>query len=320
MIITHAGCDVDALASAAALLFTFSKRYNITIGVPDHLNVYAKALAKNLKIPYAINPDSLESFDALILVDLNSFKMLGSMQQSVKEFKKTILLIDHHTKSSDKITKNTLIKPRAVASAEIVFDLLKENNAKLLPKAAECIAAGIIADSAGFLIADHETFYIMAETMRIAKKPFSEILALFQVEEDFSEKIAKLKAAKRVRIFKLNDFIIATTSIGCFEADAATALLRLGADIALAGDAENSKLRISGRARAELVRKTGFDLAKDVFEPLEKSFSGSGGGHAGAAAFNGTAESIEPVLQKCVELVQQFFQAKAGSAETKEYE
>lgn len=320
LILTHAGCDVDALASAATIFFTFGKNYKIEIGVPEHLNLNAKALAQNLKIPFTINPQNIGGFDALVLVDFNSFKMLGKLEQEVKKFKKPILLIDHHTKSGEKITINSLIQPDAVATVEILFDLLKKDKTKISPKAAECIAAGIITDSASFLIADSETFSIMAEAMKIAKKPFNEIFSLFQVEENFSEKIAKLKAARRVRIFKINDSIVATTSVSCFEADAATVLSRLGADIAFAGDVDNSKLKISGRATPFFVKKNSFDLARDVFEPLEKHFSGSGGGHPGAAAFNGTAEAIEPALQKCVELVQDFLKKKAGHAETKEYD
>ncbi len=320
LILTHTGCDVDAFASAGAIYFSLKHRFRITIGVPDHLNVYAKALAQKLQIPFTINPRSMENFDCLLLVDFNSYKMLGSMEQSVRECKKNIFLIDHHSKSADKITKNSIILPEAVASAEIVFELLEKEKIKIPPKAAACIAAGITADSAGFMVADHETFALMAKAMRAAKKPFSEINSLFQVEEGFSEKVAKLKAAKRVRIFKVNNFIVATTRVGCFEADAATALARLGADIAFAGDLEEHNLKISGRARSEFVRQNGFDLAKHVFEPLEKYFSGSGGGHAGAAAFTGTADSIEAVLQKCLELTQEFAKSKFGNADTKEYE
>lgn len=319
LVLTHAGCDVDALASAATILFTFGKDYKIQIGVPEHINLNAKALAQNLKIPFTINPQNISDFDVLILVDFNSFKMLGKLEQEVKEFKKPIFLIDHHTNSGEKITPNAIIQPNAVATVEILFGLLKKDKTKITPKVAECIAAGIITDSASFLIADSETFSIMAEAMKIAKKSLSEIFLLFQLEENFSEKIAKLKAARRVRIFKVNDSIVATTTVSCFEADAASVLSRLGADIAFAGDVDNSKLKISGRANPAFVRKNSFDLARDIFEPLEKHFSGSGGGHAGAAAFNGTAESIDLALQKCVELVQGFFKKKSGYAETKEY-
>lgn len=320
LVLTHAGADVDALASAAALLYALNSKYKIEIGVPDHTNIYGRALAKNLKIPFTISPRNLADFDALILVDFNSYKMLGSMEQSVREFNKTVLLIDHHSKNTEKITPLAIIRPQAVATAEIIFDLFKENKIKITPKIAELIAAAIITDSAGFMVADSETFEIMAETMRIAKKPFSEIASLYQIEEDISEKIAKLKAAKRVRIFKMNDSIIATTSVGCFEADAASALQRLGADVAFAGDVDNNKLKISARASANFARKNSFSLARDVFEPLEQFFDGTGGGHPGAAAFNGKAESIEPVLQKCLELMQEFFKKKSGHSDTKEYD
>jgi nanoRNase/pAp phosphatase (c-di-AMP/oligoRNAs hydrolase) len=319
LILTHAGCDVDAIASAGALYFCFKKRQKISIGVPDHLNVFAKSLAEKLKVPFSINP-GLEGIDALVLVDFNSFKMLGSMEQAVRDFKKPILLIDHHSKSTDKITKDIVLDSTAVATTEIVFKLLKKSKTKLSQAAAICIVAGIITDSANFLVAGKETFSIMSVALKETKKPFAEISSFFSVEQDISEKIAKLKAAKRVRIFKVSDFIVATTSVGCFEADAASALVRLGADIAFAGDVDNGKLKISARASNSFVRRTSFNLAKNVIERLEESFSGSGGGHAAAAAFNGKAETIESALQKCVELSQEFIKAKTGNSETKEYD
>lgn len=319
LLVTHAGCDIDALASAAALQLAFAGKYKMQIAVPEHLNLSAKALAKNLQIKYEINAN-INNFDSLILLDLNSFKMLGAMEKSIRETKKPILLIDHHVKSADKITANAIIRPEAVASAEIVYDLLKENKAKITPKIAELIACGIITDSAGFMVADHETFSIMAETMKIANKPFSAIVSLFELEEDISEKIAKLKAAKRVRIYKIRDFIVTTTSVGCFEAEAASALVRLGADIAFAGDVEEGKLKISARAKHSFLRKTGFDLAKHVFEPLEKIVPGNGGGHAGAAGYNGVSENFDEAMQKCLSLVQEFAKTRFGSADTKEYD
>ncbi len=315
LIVTHAGCDVDAIAAAAGLSFALSKKNKVEIAVPQHIAKPAKAFAEKQKIPYHLNGfDDISSFGCLFLVDFNSLSMAGSAADAIKRFNGPIYLIDHHEKTGEKIGKrvNALINPEAVASCEIVFDLLQKNRIPIDERIATCIAAGIVTDSAHFQTANSKTFAIMAAVMQKNKKNLSWLLSLFSAPLTFDQKIAALKAAKRSRIFRINDFIAATADIGAFEADAASTLVKIGADIAFAGDSDDGKLRISGRAAQHVLKKTGFDLAKDVFQKMPAFYPGSGGGHAGAAGFNGEGEDIKAALMKCIELAREFFQKNKG--------
>ena len=176
-------------------------------------------------------------------------------------------------------------------------------------------------DSAGLLVANPESFRILAEMMEISKKSFAEVRGFLKAEEDVSEKIAVLKAAKRCRIYRIEDYIVAATDVGCFEASAAMALVRLGADIGFAASIEKGKLMISGRADNIFVKNTGFDLPKDVFAHLAGEFRGEGGGHKAAAGFNGFSENAGLPLQKCVELAREFLGRKLGKeVRVKEYD
>ncbi|MFH1586970.1 MAG: DHH family phosphoesterase [Candidatus Diapherotrites archaeon] len=321
LILIHIGADVDAVGSAGALYYAFRKNSSLTIGIPEHVNLNAKQMAERLEIPYEINP-AVDKFDALILLDLNSFEMLGSMRKGVKKFKKPILLIDHHADSGEKFTVKelSLIDENAVSTTELLYKLFKKMKIGITPKIASCIAAGVITDSAGFLVADHSTFMIMAEVLELSGKSYSDIVSLFRIEADISEKIAQLKAAKRCRIFKCFKHLIVSTDVGAFEASAATSLVRLGADIAFAGDSNDGKILISGRANNQFLKETGFDLAKEVFMPLGTEMGGSGGGHAGAAGYNGAGDDVSPFLDKCVELAKRFLEKKHGkSSGIKEY-
>lgn len=319
LVLTHAGADVDAFASAASLSLSLGK--NSKIGVPDHLNLNAKALAKNTSTNYSINP-KISDFDAIIAVDFNGYEMLGSMKSEIKNFKNPIYVIDHHEKSKNPLNfkKDSILDKNAVSTTEIIYRIFKGQKITIHKETAIFIACGIITDSAHFLAADSEVFRIMAEMLDKSKMSFSEIAEIYKVKEDVGGKIAKLKAAKRARIYKISDIIVATTNIGSFEADAATALIRLGADIAFAGDFEKGALKISGRANNNFVKKSGFDLAKDIFMPLGVYFKGEGGGHPAAAAFNGTSEDFEEPISKCLLLTQKFFLKKNKSAEIKEYD
>jgi len=315
LLVTHAGADVDALCAAGALFLYLKKNNSVKILVPDHIALPAKAVAKSLHIPYRIGFGPIpKGIDALFLVDFNDLAMAGSLKNEIAGFGGEIFLIDHHQPAKKRIAKakNSLVSPKAVASCELVFDWIKKSGLRLEGRPAACIAAGIVTDSAYFLTANSRTFSIMSEALEKSGKTFSTITRLFSVKPGFDEKIAKLKAAKRARIFLVSGYIVATSDVGAFEADSASALVKIGADIAFVGDVDEGKLRISGRASQRLVKKSGFSLANHVFQKLPEFFPGSGGGHAGAAGFNGKGKDINQALAKCLVLTKQFFRKRKG--------
>ncbi|MFH1239675.1 MAG: DHH family phosphoesterase [Candidatus Diapherotrites archaeon] len=319
LILAHAGADVDAFASAANLSLFLGK--NSVIGIPDHINLNAKALAENTNTRFEINPDVSKS-DALIIVDLNSYEMLGTLKNSVMNYNKPIYVFDHHEESDKTMTfsKGSIINPKAASTTEIIYDLFKKQKITLTKEMCVFIAAGLITDTAHFLVADSKVFLIMYEMLKKSNKSFYEIVSLFQLKVDPALKIAKLKAAKRVRIYKISDYIVVTSDIGAYESDAAMALVKLGADIAFAGDCEKGKVKISGRANNKFIKETGFDLAKHIFIPLGSKFKGEGGGHPGASAFNGCADTLEDAFSECLSLTTKFMQTKNTSASIKEYD
>ncbi len=311
LLLTHRGADVDAV-SASGMLYFALRNSNACIGVPEHINQSAEKLASELSIPFELNPEPKE-FNSVIVLDLNSWKMLGSTAEKLKSFSGEIFLIDHHSPSDDCIAskENTLIEEKAASTTEILFKLFKEQGIPISKEMAILAAAGIITDSAHFSYASRDTFIIMAEALEIAGISYNKIVGLFFVERDLSETIARLKAAKRCRIFRIGSFVIATSDIGAFEAQAASSFLRLGADVAFVGAAEAGEVMVSGRA-SQRVLEFGLDLVEDVFEPLSARFCGEGGGHTAAAAFNGKADSLDEVLQECVSLVAEKIRKKSN--------
>ncbi|MBI2530104.1 MAG: DHH family phosphoesterase [Candidatus Diapherotrites archaeon] len=321
LVLTHSAADIDAISAAGALYFTFRKNSSISIGIPEHINTNAKQLARSLKIPYAMNPGNFGDYDCIILVDFNSRDMLGSLQGALQAFNKPVLLIDHHNLSSDKIASPELsiIRPECISTTEVIHDLLKLANLQMNAETAKCIASGIYADSAGFSVADHETFRIFADVLEKAKINFSQLLELFSAEEDFSEKIAKLKAAKRASIFKIAGYIAVATEVSCFEASAASSLIRVGADISFAASSDKKEMRISARASNEIVRKFNFDLTRDIFAKMANEFDAKFGGHPGAAALNAKNADSEKALKRCIELAHEFLKSHIRGAKMKDY-
>jgi len=320
LVLTHRGADVDAMGASGMLYFALKDSANVRIGVPEHANQSAEKLAQELGISFTLDPEPKE-FNSVIAIDLNSWKMLGATAGKLKSFGGEIFLIDHHTRSGDAIApeENTLIEENAASTTEILFGLFKGQGIPISREMAMLASAGIITDSAHFSYASADTFSVMAQALELAQTPYNKIVALFSVERELSEIIARLKAAQRCRIFRVGDFVVATSDIGAFEAQAASSLLRLGADAAFVGAEESGEVMVSGRA-TQRIAESGLDLVRDVFEPLSSKFSGEGGGHTAAAAFNGRAESIESVLEECVSLVREKIEEKGKrGVQFKEY-
>ena len=319
LILTHKAADIDAIASAAVLQKVL-KNPKAVIGVPGYLNQQAKTLAEKFSLKYQANP-IISTFEALILEDFNNLGMIGSEAPALEKFKGPVFLIDHHSENNEfSVPKQFTIKnPKAVSTTQILYNVLKNSKMRISSETSQLLAAGIIADSNFLQVADAQAFQDLAELLKACGKDFAQIVELFSIPKDVSERIAALKAAKRVQLFKSGDFIIAASEVSCFENLAADSLISLGADLAFVGFAdEKQELRVSGRASESFLKKTSINLAENVFQPLEDRMQGFGGGHAGAAAFNGTGSSAMQALQECVNLSVNFLKEKGFCQDLKQ--
>ena len=313
LILTHRAADVDSVSSAAALYYTLNGKYFVSIGIPDHINLNSRHFCKQMKIPYKINPSDLTSFDALIFVDVRSLPMLGTLQNSVKEFDGLKIVIDHHSSSEQNIApkKHSFIKPGYLSTAQVVNDLLINSNLKLNANAATSIAAGIIADAAGFEIGDSASFQTLGKALSKSKFSYTKIRSLLEAKIDLSEKVAQLKAAHRNKIFNSHNHLIVVTKVGFFEASSANYLVSGGADVAFAAGKDERGIILSARASSSFVEKFKFHLAQHVLKNLQKEFPGSSGGHSGAATYNSPSGNIDVLLQRCTELTHSFINSKS---------
>ena len=85
LILTHRGADVDAISACGMLYFALKDSANPHIGVPEHTNQAAEKLAQEMHLPITLNPECKE-FNSVVVLDLNSWKMLGPTAGRLKEF------------------------------------------------------------------------------------------------------------------------------------------------------------------------------------------------------------------------------------------
>ena len=123
---------------------------------------------------------------------------------------------------------------------------------------------------------------------------------LLEKEKEVSEKIAHIKALQRVKLIRINNWLIGISHLSSFSASAASLLTKVGFDIGIVVSDDKNGFRITTRAKKQVCLKTGLHLGKIV----SKINNVSGGGHDGAATLNGKiglAESLDQLIDKIKE-------------------
>ena len=128
-----------------------------------------------------------------------------------------------------------------------------------------------------------------------------EARAILRSPPDYGEVIAKLKAARRSRIYRSSGWVILISTVGSFQANVARAFTHLGADVSLVVGDFDGELRGSLRANSRFSSETKVNLGTDVAEVLSKG-RGYGGGHPTAASFTCSA-SEEDVIKQFLVLI-----------------
>ncbi len=293
LILTHHNADFDAISSSIALYECLRKiGSDASIGVAESISKPARRIAEGYEI--IINPDCSE-FDKIVLVETSVPEQLSG----VKNLRADIV-IDHHPKG--KLTEGAvcLIDESSKSAAQLTFKILKELEFPVGKKLAKIIATGIVADTAHLRLADVETLEVLLELLKKGVG-FSDVLSDMEMPQEFSEKVAVLKSAKRVEVYAFEDLIVAFSAVSSHEAAAARALMKIGSDIAVVFAKRDSELRISSRGRKSILER-GIDLS-DIFKEVGKFIEGNGGGHDLAGSANGKPKDLSQVRNLILKLV-----------------
>jgi nanoRNase/pAp phosphatase (c-di-AMP/oligoRNAs hydrolase) len=317
LILAHAGADVDAVSSAIAL--SESLPFSCVIGYPEHLNRSAAALLSNLKRK-AVKDPQLARFDALILVDFHDAAHAGRLADEVLRFAGPVWVFDHHPADRFALkTRFSRIDPTAVSCSLLVREELQQ--AKLNPSktALRAVAAGILSDSANLLMADYRALVAFTECLAQTDSEPDDIAALFEVRVPVSERIAKLRSASRMRLFELNDFLVAASDVNYFESGAADALVAMGADVALVAgiDHHSGVLRLNARSSKSFFSVSRIAMGA-VCRALVPIFGGNGNGHACAAGFSAVHSEPRVVLDAALEELSEALEKKQKKRELRE--
>ena len=307
ILLCHRSADADAICSAYALqglMKRFMPDVIAEIGCPQGINKPSKLVLEHMPITVNLKPN-IESADVIVFLDMNTIDQLDQVAEIIKKSPAPKIIIDHHSPNPEtaKICKLCVIDEKAVANCEIIHKLFRQAKTKPDLNEAKALFIGIAFDTRHFALASASTFAIVAKLVREGID-VQETLAQFTLPVDNSERLAKLKACKRAKIVRINEWIIALSHVSAYQAPAAKALVDLGAHVAAVAGLKNGKIDVSLRCTRQFAEQTGINLGKDIATPLGEFLQGVGGGHAMAAGVSGIGE-IEPTLKQCLLLLKQ---------------
>lgn len=294
LILCHRNADPDAICSSYALsslLRHLKPDVEVEVASPESVSRASKAILERFPMKVINDEPNFEESDVIFMLDTNTVQQLGEWGRRLYEVSSPIIVIDHHAPhpETEKIAALSIYVESASATCEIIYGLFKEAGVKPSKDVAEALLLGIATDTKHFALARSSTFKIISELVDLGVD-VQEALQTLTMPVDISERIARLKACRRMKLMRVYGWIIAFSHVGSFQASAAKAIIDLGADLAVVGSEEKGEISISMRANNEFHSKTGLHLGRDLANPLGEFLRGMGGGHATSAGVNGSGD------------------------------
>jgi len=313
-LVCHHNADPDSLLSAEVLKRILGRKLSceILILAPAGVSSLARRMYEAIygEEPLVEGIEGLMMCDVLGLVDVSTLEQLGHEAKDLIEskFRGKIFIVDHHEphERTMRLSFLNLIEPTSKATAIIVHRIAMWIGVELSKEEAEALMAAILHDTRHLNILDIEVLEVMKHLLERGAD-YNKVNRLFRREVSISERIARLKAAQRLKLYRVSkdgeDLLICISQVSAFEASAARALIELGADLALVIGGKGEDVRICARASPRFLEVTGTSLGKDVMMEIGKIVGGGGGGHDLAAGLNvrGSREEVLKVLMKVLE-------------------
>ncbi|MHA1299974.1 MAG: DHH family phosphoesterase [Candidatus Helarchaeota archaeon] len=295
LILTHQNADPDALCGIYTLYSILNRLFpNLEIVYSsDGLSNLSKQIAAKLNI---FITEELENFtpDIIILFDVNNIQHTGMFVNEINLAKKSIVIIDHHAPPPDieEYSPLSIVDEEAISANEILFHEFDKIGIGFTAKEALSILIGMLYDSKHLLLANSRSFSIIPKLIEYGAN-YSLAISLLNVPMVRAERIARIKAAQRLELFEINNWLIIFSHVSSYEASACRAILGLGADVAFVIAEHKGEIRISGRSTPEFYEKTNIHLGKDILAKVGPIMNGLGGGHPTAAGCNGKKDANE---------------------------
>lgn len=298
-ILCHHNADPDAICAAYAiqrLTKNIDPSAVTEILYPDSASQLSQKIIEKYSIDASRNPKIIFA-DTVVVVDVGSLIQLEGLLPLVKAGKNRIF-IDHHGRDSEiaALATTYIHDEGAIAACEIVSGIWDASGYTMPEEIANALLAGIVFDSKHLSIATPHLLRVVAWLMDQGGS-LGGAWDMLQTSMDQSERIARLKSVQRMTLYRVDQWLVAASQLGSFQASAARGMTSLGADVSIIAGADKDVLKVSLRSTEEFHSKTRIHLGDDVAKPIAELYGGSGGGHATAAGVNGVGDPEEFLLK-----------------------
>lgn len=286
-VVCHRHADPDAYMSAFAISSLMAKlapSARVDIILPDGMSQLTRRLAEVFKHENLVEADQDSGdYDLIVAVDIGHTELLKGWHGILQGSKAVKVLIDHHPFQDASLYDHTIVDASSSSASEIVATMFRDLGAEMEPRVAQALLLGIMFDSQHLLIAKEKT---LREVVRLFDRGASIVEARLSLRSppDYGEVIAKLKSAKRAKLYRVAGWVVVTSTVGSFQSNVARAFVSMGADVAIVSGETGGETRGSLRANQRFWEATKIHLGTDVAASIAKE-AGYGGGHPTAASF-----------------------------------
>ena len=292
-LLTHVNPDADTLGSALGMYHVLKK-----MGKKVHI-FNATSLPYNLDFLPGIAKVRREwrEADCYISFDTGSFDRLGISQKC-----QPLINIDHHTSNTKYGTYN-IIDPHAAATAQVVYELCKANNAPITKESALCWYTALVDDCGFFQYesVDAQVFAVASALCKEGADPqyvaqmltMREPLAKLRLIQKVLATL-ELKLHAKVAIVYVTQQMLAETGGTKEMADEALQMVRRLATVEVAILLRQEE---DGRIKVSLRSKSYVDVSA-----IAVAFGG--GGHKRAAGFTSDLSDFDIVVEQLMQALQ----------------
>jgi nanoRNase/pAp phosphatase (c-di-AMP/oligoRNAs hydrolase) len=303
VLLCHHNADPDAIGAAYAfkgLLQRLRPNLETEIAAAAGPSKLSKAMMAVLPVELTDQP-RIEAADLIVLLDTNTLQQLDEWSTRITAVQ-PIVVVDHHASHPETEERATLsVSDETVSSTcELVYRLFKEAKVEPSLDEAKALFLGISFDTRHFIIATSDALKVVAELVESGVNA-QETISVLSLPMEPSERLARLKAAERIKLLKVNDWLIAFSHVSAYQASACRGLISLGAHVAVVAGKKQNKIQASFRASRKFFDETGVHMGRDLAKPLGDFLGGMGGGHAVSAGANGAGD-VDACLRFCEKL------------------
>ena len=149
---THINADGDGCGSEAALAHLLAQRgvHARIVNPTPWPSMFEFLLEGGIDEASARGPSGLDGIDALVVLDINDVRRLGSLAEKVRGLKVPTFVIDHHVAGDAPIGDIVVADTRAAATGELVFDVATTLGLEITPLVARALYCAILTDTGSF--------------------------------------------------------------------------------------------------------------------------------------------------------------------------